>query len=252
MVDKKKMAFALSDDDIAACISFTKKLNEKPDESFVMERSGFKYLPIGYVQTKLDEFFSGLVQTKNFRWECIGNEIVGGIDLYVFHPILGEWIVKTGSAATQVRIISGKALSLENKIKNALEMDFPHLKADCITSAAKELGRAFGRDLNREQAIGFDPLAALDSVGNIDYMIKMMEGKRLLVELRNKCIEEIMEFSLLDFKNKGQKFFDGAWDEFKKLEVDDRLRRQEFIVLKQEAISRHEKLLESPPKLNKG
>jgi hypothetical protein len=44
------------------------------------------------------------------------------------------------------------------KIHNALEMDFPHLKADCIVNAAKSFGVAFGRDLNRKDRDFYQPV----------------------------------------------------------------------------------------------
>lgn len=109
------------------------------------------YLPISFIEMTLDELFFGLWETKDFKWQVIANEIVGSISLRVFHPTAGIWIERTGASATMIRQTKGAQLTdVSAKIHNALEMDLPHLKADCIANAAKSLGKVFGRDLNRK------------------------------------------------------------------------------------------------------
>lgn len=132
--------------------SFTKALNRKPA---VIKTNKFQnnaqYVPISHIQTLLDQLFFGLWQTKGFSYQVVGNELVGRVELWIYHPVIKEWLVRTGVAATQIRQNKGAAISdINSKIKNALEMDAPHLYADCIKSACKTLGPAFGRDLNRD------------------------------------------------------------------------------------------------------
>jgi len=130
----------------------TKALNKKPAVVKVNKfQIGAKYVPISHIQTLLDQLFFGMWQTKNFSYQVVGNELVGSIELWLFHPVIKEWMVRTGVAATQIRQNKGAAITdINQKIKNALEMDAPHLYADCVKSAAKTLGPAFGRDLNRD------------------------------------------------------------------------------------------------------
>ena len=117
------------------------------------------YIPISIQQTKLDILFAGLWETRNFKWERMANEIVGSIELRVFHPILKEWITKIGTAAVQIRLKSGsKAYELDNKITNALVMDFPHLEASTLNNACQKLGKWFGRDVNRKHKGDYNPL----------------------------------------------------------------------------------------------
>ncbi len=138
---------------------FQAALNREPLANEVQILEGVKYLPISYVEMLLDEMFFGLWETKDFRWQTMGNEVVGSVTLRVFHPVAEQWIERTGAAATQIRQIKGAAVGdFSAKIKNALEMDFPHLKADCLTSAARSLGKAFGRDLNRKLADIYRPI----------------------------------------------------------------------------------------------
>jgi len=141
---------------------FMKALNTSPPDAEIYTNphaGGVKYLPISYVEMSLDEMFFGLWKTENFRFQVMVNEIVGSIDLHVKHPITGEWIVRTGASATMIRQQKGATISeVDKKIHNALEMDMPHLKADCIANAARSLGKLFGRDLNRKFTDNYRPL----------------------------------------------------------------------------------------------
>jgi hypothetical protein len=67
-------------------------LNKQPSKTQVKineQARGAKYLPIGVVEAKLDEIYSGLWQTRNFRTQVIVNEVVGEIELHVFIPDMG-------------------------------------------------------------------------------------------------------------------------------------------------------------------
>lgn len=134
---------------IQTLVEFNKILNQNPDSAWLRVNrfaDNARYLPISYVEQLLDEVYSGLWKTDNFTYKLIENEIVGSLQLSVFHPIAQVWITRNGSAGQPVR----KNKDTGKKITNTLVMDFPHLKAACITNAAKGLGRLFGRDLNRE------------------------------------------------------------------------------------------------------
>jgi len=100
---------------------------------------------------KLDEVFDGCWSTRNFQTKIIANEICGELELEVFNLKLGIKITRVGAAAVIVRQKKDSALTDQNsKIKNALVMDYPHLKAECFRNACLSLGKKFGRDLNRE------------------------------------------------------------------------------------------------------
>lgn len=149
-------------DDKEAVERFQIHLNRQPKADELFEHphaKGYRYLPISYVQMSLDETFLGIWEETDFRWQIVGNEIVGTLHLRVFHPVARVWITRIGTAATMIRQASGSKISdIDAKQKNALEMDFPHLKSDCLKSAAKSLGLSFGRDLNRKIADVYHPL----------------------------------------------------------------------------------------------
>lgn len=141
---------------------FQGRLNAAPNQNEVKSNphaGNSLYLPISYVEMTLDELFFGLWETRDFRWQVAGNEIIGSILLRVLHPVANQWIERTGASATMIRLKKDSAVTdISAKIHNALEMDFPHLKADCIVNAAKSFGVAFGRDLNRKDRDFYQPI----------------------------------------------------------------------------------------------
>jgi hypothetical protein len=132
---------------------FVRILNQNPNPKEIQTNkaaNGSQYLPISHIEMQLDELFQGLWQTRGFSFHVVANEIVGSIELGLFHPVLQQWIWRTGAAATMIQQKKGADITdINAKHKNTLVKDFPHLKAECLKNAAKSLGRIFGRDLNR-------------------------------------------------------------------------------------------------------
>jgi hypothetical protein len=158
--------------------SFTKALNRKPA---VIKTNKFanntQYVPISHIQTLLDTLYFGLWETKNFKYTVIGNEIAASVELWVFHPVIKKWIVRQGAAATQIRMNKGASvMDISQKIKNSVEMDLPHALADCVKSAAKTLGPAFGRDLNRDFVDNYKALVSRHVEANT-YNIEEVQEK---------------------------------------------------------------------------
>ncbi|MCJ7447951.1 MAG: secretory pathway Sec39 family protein [Bacteroidales bacterium] len=125
-----------------------------------------KYLPISHMEMALDELFFGQWNTENFKWQVISNEVVGSIELSVFHPLTKQWIKRTGATAIQIMVdsipaeqkkkmsrqeINSWAVSVDNKKPGALTNGgFAKLKAECFKNACLSFGRYLGRDVNRE------------------------------------------------------------------------------------------------------
>ena len=132
------------------------------------------YIPISFIETKLDEVYFGLWSAKNFQTKVVANEIMGSLELEVFHPIAKIWLTRPGVAAVviqqntwllddygnpvldsdkrKIKAPKPKPSDVDAKILNTLVKDAPHLKAECVKNAAKSLGVMFGRDLNRKDA----------------------------------------------------------------------------------------------------
>lgn len=164
--------------------AFTKKLNQQPAN--VSQSQGFDTLPISAVETQLDEDFAGLWQTENFRWQVVANEIVGSIDLLVFHPIAHVWLKRSGSASVMIMQNKGADVGdISAKIKNTLVKDFPKLEIMCIKSAAKKLGEKYGRSLNRKWIDSYETIYSdeLDSNQAIDEIGSRMKECKDMSEL---------------------------------------------------------------------
>jgi hypothetical protein len=143
-----------------------------------------KYLPISYVENKLDELFFGAWEVTDFHCQVIANEIVGWLQLRVFHPVLKTWLSRAGNASVQIQMYAkdkggdGDITNVRNKIVNTLVKDFPHLKSECIKNAARSLGKAFGRDLNRKEIDNYEPFTE---------QLAFEETKEELRKMLNNC-----------------------------------------------------------------
>lgn len=147
--------------------NFMKLLNKAPKKQSVQinkQANNSKYIPIGIIENALDELFFGLWETSNFKYQVIGNEVVGDLELIVVHPRLGVKMKRVGVGAVQIRMQKDADITdISKKIKTALVADFPHLKAECLKNAAKSFGKYFGRDLNRDYWEEYVPLVTDNS-----------------------------------------------------------------------------------------
>jgi hypothetical protein len=145
----------------------TGNLNQKPVSTEIktnQQANNSKYIGIGTIESELDYIYNGLWSTENFRWQVVANEIIGSIDLKVFHPVAMVWITREGVGSVMIQQKKDSDIQdIGSKIKNTLVKDFPHLKAECIKNAAKSLGDRFGRNLNRNQE---DDLSKLYDTAN--------------------------------------------------------------------------------------
>ena len=166
-----------------------------------------EYLPINVIERKLDEIYSGLWSDKNFRVMVIANEIFGILDLHVFHPVAKIWIQRTGTFGLMIQTEAGKPAILENKIKNALGKGAGNLKSMCIKNAAKSLGVAFGRNLNRGEEDEYQYLSeSLPELNELQKQAMTLLGSSTLdnedaekvrakiVRSNNKTLKQVVEY----------------------------------------------------------
>jgi hypothetical protein len=108
---------------------------------------------------KLDELFFGIWSTKNFQSRTVVNEEVGSMELWYFHPTAKAWLCRLGVGAVMIQQKKDSDITdVGAKIKNTMTKDYPHLKAECFRNACLSLGKAFGRDLNREFEDQYNPI----------------------------------------------------------------------------------------------
>lgn len=198
-----------------ALAQFNKKLDQNPPEEEIEIRKlaggrTARYMPIAYVEAKLYEIF-GSYQTRNFETKIIANEVIGSIELIVWHPVLNQWITQTGSAAVMIMQKSGaKPSDLDAKYPNAMETGAPHLLSDCLVNAAKRLGKVFGRDLNRQHKRDFqDPIqSSIDQLKELKAKKGMLEKSARALRKYQKVAEQYT--SAAELFNNGRQIADAA------------------------------------------
>lgn len=181
---------------MTAIENLQKMLNQYPSDSEIQvnkQAKNAKYIPIAVIERLLDEMYLGIWQTDNFRTEVIANEVVGAIDLKVYHPVAKVWMTRTGAASAMILTSSGKPVTLENKITNALVTMYPKLKAECIKNAAKSLGVRFGRALNRGEDEQFSYLTeqVADLTDGHSRATALLETAKLDDATRDKIVKRL-------------------------------------------------------------
>ncbi len=199
-------------------ITITKTVNGEKKEV------PLQYLPIEYVELKLNHYFNGLWQVLNFNYKVIVNEIVGDLELAVYHPQAGVWLRRAGTGAVMIqqkalyetddqgqrRKKEQDLLDINRKVANTLTKDMGHLKSECIKNAAKSFGRTFGSDLARDlENLGYadvmlTPEAVLDEIKDIESPAELvLYYETLPVIARNdKRIRNILKDKELQLKAK--------------------------------------------------
>lgn len=134
--------------------NWLKRLSAKPKAALIKKNkfaNNAEYLEIGYLQAELDRVYHGLWSWKLTTSENLINGVKVTGDLKVFHPVINQWVVRSGIAFKEFQLSSGKNVpSPENLSKKALERDVPIANAEAFKNACKTLGNAFGRHLNRK------------------------------------------------------------------------------------------------------
>lgn len=138
---------------------FQSKLNVEPNDNeleinkFAKKEDGSPvyYLPIGLIEKKLDEIYSGLYRISIVETRQVANEFIVVARIEYFHPVAGVWLHRDGIGACQIRWKKDVDITdLNGKIKNALAADAPHAYAEAVKNAAKKIGNLFGRNINRD------------------------------------------------------------------------------------------------------
>lgn len=145
---------------------FQSQLDKVPaqviEENIMGQR--FKQLPITYVEHLLKKLFFGLYKIEVVSYAMIVNEVTVHVRLWVFHPILGQWMSYDGLAAIPVMQESGSKVNqfMETKKNKALSMNLPAAYSLAIKNAAKKIGKIFGGDLNRKHEDTYSPFPIND------------------------------------------------------------------------------------------
>jgi hypothetical protein len=195
---------------------FQKRLNNIPVATEIQTNkaaNNTKYIPISFLEMKLDEIFLGLWSTKNFQSKTIANEEVGSLELWYFHPEAKTWLCRIGVGGVMIQFKKDAPINdLSQKIKNTLSKDYPHLKAECFRNACLSIGKQFGRDLNREYIDTFEAeyenpeLEELRSLLNI--RLKEFDNhdglKKMMLAIRDEFIKKGLSQKEVETKIKSE------------------------------------------------
>ena len=166
-------------------------LQEEPKPEEVKAQDGRLYVPIGFIEAKLDRIFHGLWKTENVQTTVIGNEVCMTLELHVYFYPMNQWVVRTGAGAAMIqqrgdydpvskKKVPARPSDVDAKISNTLAKDYPHAKAEATKNAARSLGRTFGRDLNRDIDKRVDginlPAAGIDEKKRVSGMIEQAQS----------------------------------------------------------------------------
>ena len=135
-------------------------MNQQPSQNWIKEHpmTKLKYIPIEVIEFLLTSIFSAWkVEIKESK--LIANSIVVTIRLHYLDPITSLWEWQDGIGASPIQTDKGAGATEFDKIKSAaVMMSAPAAETFAIKDAAEKLGKLFGKDLNRKDALAYDSL----------------------------------------------------------------------------------------------
>jgi len=139
-------------------------LNAEPPKDWVKEHPVFKkvrYLPIERVEYLLTRIFlKWNVEVKAVQ--VIANSVVITIRLYYQDPMSDQMLWQDGIGAAPLQTDKGAGAVDFNAIKSdAVMKAAPAAESYAIKDAAEQIGKLFGKDLNRADKIMYDSLLDL-------------------------------------------------------------------------------------------
>lgn len=131
-------------------------LNQKPPKIWIQKHPMNKkvnYLPIDKVEVLLDSLFQDW-RTEIKSVNQLAQSICAVVRLHYRNPVTGEWTYHDGVGAVPLKTDSGKSASELQYIKSdAVATGAPAAVSFAIKNAADHIGKIFGRDLNRKDAV---------------------------------------------------------------------------------------------------
>lgn len=135
-------------------------MNQQPSPNWIKEHpmTKLKYIPIEVIEFLLTSVFSSWkVEIKESK--LIANSIVVTVRLHYLDPITGVWEWQDGIGASPIQTDKGAGATEFDKIKSAaVMMAAPAAETFAVKDAAEKLGKLFGKDLNRKDALAYDSL----------------------------------------------------------------------------------------------
>jgi len=142
----------------------------------VVGLKGVKYVPISFVEMKLDELFMDGWNLEIKSYEVILNAFVVTVRISGLNPATGREFFRDGIGAKDIQLKSGSKSVDSSTIQfNSCGKGFPSAKSTAVKNAAQSIGKVFGRDISRELEDQFDSIIEIIDQEDIDYFIQRID-----------------------------------------------------------------------------
>jgi hypothetical protein len=131
---------------------FNDLLNCEPNpDNIKTNDDGYKHIPIAFLEADLRYCFEGRVEFQKTPTQMIFNAVDCDAVIRVFHPVLKEYQTFYGTGTVMIETITqGKYADTQKVVKaNDESLATALAFAEAKKSAARQIGRRFGSDLNR-------------------------------------------------------------------------------------------------------
>lgn len=146
---------------------FNKLVNQPPHASWLKEHPlvkvknengqwvPLKYLPIDKVEWMMIRIFQHYKVEIKSVGECF-NSVLAIVRVHYLHPVTGEWMFHDGAGGAPAQTNQGAtAFDLTAIKSNAVQIGAPAAVSYAIKDACEHIGKLFGRDLNKWDALAF-------------------------------------------------------------------------------------------------
>ena len=174
-----------------------------------------QYLPIERVEYLLTSIFiSWSVEIRSVH--LIVNSVLMIVRLHFRNPVTNEMEWQDGTGASPLQTDEGAGAADVSKIKaSAVMMAAPAAKSFAVKDAAEQLGRFFGKDLNRADQIAYDAMAGkFDETPKWRQILSDKIGMCQDEDITGKVMNEVNEIeakrviTVEDYKTILKKYFD--------------------------------------------
>lgn len=137
---------------------FTVLVNQEPKKEWIHEHptvKGLMYIPIERIEWLLANIIIRYrIEVKSVQQ--VANSIMVSVRLHYFDPVFGEWTFHDGVGAAPLQTDKGAGAADATRLKsNAVQIGAPAAKSYAIKDAAEQIGKLFGKDLNRKDNIQY-------------------------------------------------------------------------------------------------